>query len=717
MKIERCKNGHFFDAEKFSNCPHCKWNDNNEIDDAKDKLPERFKQLGTITRIGQGSVGVVYRISGANQYVVKTIVCDDNAHKLANALKEIKIMQALKGVSSAVQVLDTEIDSNNTVFILEECLENFSKYLSRQPVSLLDIVKILSKVCEAAIECRDANVAHLDIQPKNIFFREQDSRIVLGDFSSSLFLDELKSNKNMRGTLAYMAPEVYREGICSEKSDIYSIGLLLYCLLNEKKLPFTDQDEYKVAIYKRLAGTPLPELEKDDLPQEINRIICTACAFEACNRFQRFEELQSALDVILNGLCEGKINNPVVFHDNLFLRRSTIYNKISKIYDADEVAKSTLLIPGKNHTHKPDGLSGLSGWADTEITYQGNNMFNADSMATTVALNENSDTINVQSEKPAGKYRQCRACGTVFHRKLHFCPSCGTEVLVEKAKHYPTYDAKALVEQRKLDISKVHFSAVAPKTFIKGEYTIINIVMYEESFRKIVNEIISNSEVPVKETRSGTINVSDNSIIKIQLYSPDILIEDNEEEQIWQREYLNFSFAIMLPENYTKRQILFTATVYINDVIATRLKFIAKSSSLREQKIEVFKEDVLSAFVSYASQDRQRVAMIIQGMKKVRPDMDIFFDVDSLRSGEAWERALWSEIEKRDTLFLCWSQYAKKSKWVDAEWRYAYKHKGVECIEPIPLESPANCPPPKELRDKHFNDKLLYIIQASPFRG
>lgn len=71
-------------------------------------------------------------------------------------------------------------------------------------------------------------------------------------------------------------------------------------------------------------------------------------------------------------------------------------------------------------------------------------------------------------------------------------------------------------------------------------------------------------------------------------------------------------------------------------------------------------------------------------MRKARPDIDIFFDVDSLRSGDDWEQALWREIDKRDVLFLCWSEYARESKWVDAEWRYAYKSKGPEYIEPVP---------------------------------
>ncbi|MGI6095702.1 MAG: TIR domain-containing protein [Lachnospiraceae bacterium] len=262
-----------------------------------------------------------------------------------------------------------------------------------------------------------------------------------------------------------------------------------------------------------------------------------------------------------------------------------------------------------------------------------------------------------------------------------------------------------------LEISKVHFSAVAPKTLEKEEYSLIDIVMFEDAFRSVVDDLIRDAEVPVKETRSGTVKVKEGAKVRIQLSSPDFMIDDDTEEQEWQREYLIFRFAVMLPEEFTKKQVLFTAVVYINDVIASRLKFTAKCSSFAQQKITVTQEDVLSAFVSYASQDRQRVAMIIQGMKKARPDMDIFFDVESLRSGESWEDALWTEIDRRDTLFLCWSHYAKESQWVEKEWRYALDHKGVEAIEPIPLEPPSNCPPPNELSKKHFNDRLLYVIQ------
>jgi len=116
--------------------------------------------------------------------------------------------------------------------------------------------------------------------------------------------------------------------------------------------------------------------------------------------------------------------------------------------------------------------------------------------------------------------------------------------------------------------------------------------------------------------------------------------------------------------------------------------------------------------MSYASQDRSRVAAIVQGMEKARPDLKIFMDVEGLRSGENWEDALKKEIDDRDILYLCWSHAARESHWVEKEWRYALEAKGLDGIDPIPIDPPDSCPPPKELSQKHFNDRMLFIINA-----
>ena len=284
---------------------------------------------------------------------------------------------------------------------------------------------------------------------------------------------------------------------------------------------------------------------------------------------------------------------------------------------------------------------------------------------------------------------------------------CGNPFADRFSQHpYHVTPVKPNMPER-IYVSRVQFSALVPKRFIKGEYSMIDITVYEDEFRQVVDRAIAESDTEVKEVSASPRDVAQNTDIRIVLFSPDIELEDCDETQTWRGGYLKYNFPVNVPNTYAKRQALFTATVYFNDVIATKLKFIVNCSTAIEQKLELIREDVLSAFVSYASQDRRDVATIIQGMKKARPDMNVFFDVESLRSGEDWESALRREIERRDILYLCWSHHARASKWVEHEWRYALENKGLDAIEPIPLVSPAECPPPEELKSKHFNDTAL----------
>lgn len=335
----------------------------------------------------------------------------------------------------------------------------------------------------------------------------------------------------------------------------------------------------------------------------------------------------------------------------------------------------------------------------------------------------------------AKQSQYCQHCGSKAEEGAKYCPYCGSMLYTNMLSYrYEMTEPSAppcgqtapmppsvpcasasLGDTTSFAVPKVHearpdcvqFSALAPKNMTKGDYTMLNVVMYEEAYRKVVKDMLAEAEEPMQEARSGVLQAADNTRVRVELFSPDLAIEDAVEEGVWRGKYLNFSFAVFVPEDYAKRQILFTASVYFNDVIAVRLKFIVRCRTLFGQKIEVIRENVLTAFVSYASADRARVASLIQGMRKARPDMNVFFDVDSLRSGEMWEQALYREIEARDVLFLCWSSHAKNSEWVDREWRYALKVKGIEGVEPIPLESPQDCPPPDELSSKHFNDSLL----------
>jgi hypothetical protein len=114
---------------------------------------------------------------------------------------------------------------------------------------------------------------------------------------------------------------------------------------------------------------------------------------------------------------------------------------------------------------------------------------------------------------------------------------------------------------------------------------------------------------------------------------------------------------------------------------------------------------VRNAFASYASKDRRRVLARVQGMQKF---VHIFMDVRDLESGARYPTRLLDEIKASDVLYLFWSRHAKRSEWVDREWRYGLQLHGIDFIDPVPLVDPRKVPPPRELADtKHFNDWTL----------
>ena len=264
-----------------------------------------------------------------------------------------------------------------------------------------------------------------------------------------------------------------------------------------------------------------------------------------------------------------------------------------------------------------------------------------------------------------------------------------------------------------LQIDSVRFSAVAPNKIAAGKYMKINILMYEDKFRYVVDSLLGLYKQNYKEAQSGYHFVEHNALIKVVLDSNDAEIDEKIIKQVWGGKYLNFEFVAKIPKDFSEEQILISAKIYINDVIVTKLKLILDCKAKVKHNIIIKRFDFKSAFVSYASKDRGRVASIIQGIKTVRPDMKIFFDVESIQRGQKWKEVLEYEIAHCDILFLFWSKNARESEWVDKEWRYALKIKGDECIEPVPLDSPEECPPPFELQHKHFNDKLLYIIKST----
>jgi hypothetical protein len=177
---------------------------------------------------------------------------------------------------------------------------------------------------------------------------------------------------------------------------------------------------------------------------------------------------------------------------------------------------------------------------------------------------------------------------------------------------------------------------------------------------------------------------------------------------LWDGEIGSANFVVTLRANPDKPALPGHALIYFDGVQIAKVQFVLTvGTAPSDGRVPTVETRLRSAFASYASSDRDEVLGRLQGIRKVAPYLDIFFDVLTLRSGQGWQ----TEIEKRifasDVFYLFWSANASSSKWVETEWRTALRTGRPGFIDPVPLQPPEEAPPPVELAGLHFNDWML----------
>jgi hypothetical protein len=207
------------------------------------------------------------------------------------------------------------------------------------------------------------------------------------------------------------------------------------------------------------------------------------------------------------------------------------------------------------------------------------------------------------------------------------------------------------------------------------------------------------------------------SVLAVQIYSAELDISEPVKMLMWQGQEVVEDFDCVLRESATTQfKASGTAVVTLRGLLIASIDFsLHIGAALDDERNTTLMQTAYrprTAFASYASADRVDVLRSVQGISKGAPDLDIFLDVDKLRSGQDWQSKLYACISTSDIMYLFWSKSAAKSEWVEREWRFALSKKGVDFIDPFPLDSPQLAPPPEELGKLHFNDRYLMFILA-----
>ncbi len=263
---------------------------------------------------------------------------------------------------------------------------------------------------------------------------------------------------------------------------------------------------------------------------------------------------------------------------------------------------------------------------------------------------------------------------------------------------------------------KIHFTLITLSSVEPDTSFLLDVWAHLEKQR---TEVVRRAQESYKENKiqiksKGPVQVTRGTILTVRLKFDELIVDNPEDTILWDGEIGNATFLVTVPKDVNEGTKNGLVTIYANGLQIARLYFdiqIGKASS-KVNRIPTHEERHRKAFASYASEDRNDVLARIQGIQKAAPYLNIFLDVFSLRSGQAWEQELWKTIPMNDIFYLFWSDSASKSEWVEKEWRCALKSKGIDFIDPVPLVSPEEVPPPPELASKHFNDWVLAFMRT-----
>lgn len=225
-----------------------------------------------------------------------------------NITAEIDMMEQLKGRTNIVSFEDHNIIPHNNgkdpgydIFIRMELLEDISSVIAkefRQWADNSQVVKIGRDIAEGLRICHTHNILHRDIKLGNIF-RSKDGDYKIGDFGIARSVSDSDLTMSVKGTFNYMAPEVYNREHYDFRADIYSLGMVLYYLLNKNRGPFLPLNDVPTAEQKDMAL--IRRMRGDDLPapimakEKLAQIILKACNYNKENRFSSMEEFARAL--------------------------------------------------------------------------------------------------------------------------------------------------------------------------------------------------------------------------------------------------------------------------------------------------------------------------------------------------------------------------------------------------------------------------------------
>ena len=264
----------------------------------------RLGHYDIVAELGRGGMGVVYKghESSLNRYVAIKVLADSLAHDEAvkeRFLREARSMAALND-PHIIQIYFIGDDEGQTYFVMEFVEgESLGSMLKREgKLSVEQAAKVIQQTAMGLATAHDRGVIHRDIKPGNLMITSRGT-VKIADFGIALsnhdLTKKLTTTGEFVGTPGYLSPEVCLGKPVDQRSDIFSLGIVMFEMLTGR-MPFTD--ESPLGLMLEVVKAEIPDVREinHDVDPEIARILDKMIAKDPAERYQNCHELVDELN-------------------------------------------------------------------------------------------------------------------------------------------------------------------------------------------------------------------------------------------------------------------------------------------------------------------------------------------------------------------------------------------------------------------------------------
>ena len=266
-------------------------------------IDNRYKIVKSIGEGGMANVYLAWDTILEREVAVKILRGDlaDDEKFIRRFQREANSASSLRH-PNIVEMYDVGEDNGKYFIVMEyvdgKTLKSLIK--KRGTLNLTESIDIMMQLTSGIACAHDSYIIHRDIKPQNVMILE-DGRVKITDFGIAMALNnnELTQTNSVMGSVHYLPPEQASGSGSTIKSDIYSLGILMFELLTGK-VPFKGENAVEIAIKHMKDQIPSVCSINESIPQSVENIILKACAKNPKNRYdsvsEMYEDLKTCLD-------------------------------------------------------------------------------------------------------------------------------------------------------------------------------------------------------------------------------------------------------------------------------------------------------------------------------------------------------------------------------------------------------------------------------------